>query len=161
AAGATVAASGTGFAAGEQVSLRWDSAAGSVLGTATADASGSISGGTLTIPASAAVGAHGIRAVGAARARPASAPVTVLAATANLTLSVSSQVPGGALSASGAGYTPGSAVTLRWDTADGAVLATATASASGAFTNAGLMIPVGATAGAHTVLASDGTHSAS
>lgn len=67
--GSRVVVAGSGYGAGESVTVRWDctvnACTGPVLGTANTAANGVFSGLTVTIPSSAAVGQHMLGAIGA------------------------------------------------------------------------------------------------
>ncbi len=156
--GASLAVSGVNFTPSSTVTLRWDAADGTVLGTTITSASGAFSAVTVTIPGSAATGIHALFAADGTLS--ATSMVTVLPL-AGLTLDPSSALAGTAVSAAGAGFTPDAVVTLRWETVSGTVLATPSADSSGAFTGASIIVPLAASVGTHMVFAGDGTFTAS
>ncbi|MBI4498958.1 MAG: hypothetical protein HY689_13785 [Chloroflexi bacterium] len=157
-AGAAISLSGQHFGAGATVTVRWDGSSGTVLGTTLANASGAFSGLTVFIPVAASVGDHLLSASDGTLS--ATTPLAVLP-DATLVLTPSSGLPGTQVEAAGAGFGANGAVTLRWETFTGTVLATAATESSGAFTGVRIRIPADATTGSHTVHASDGTRSAS
>ncbi|MCX6022669.1 MAG: hypothetical protein NTZ05_13250, partial [Chloroflexi bacterium] len=158
AAGGAAIITGHDFAADAAVTVRWEGEDGAALAATTATADGSIVGVSVVIPVAAAPGVHHLFVTDGSL--EATVAFTVTAGT-TLTVAPASALPATNLLASGAGYGAGAAVTLRWDAADGAALATATAGSSGAIDGVSVVVPAAAAAGAHTVYAGDGTHSAS
>jgi hypothetical protein len=75
--GSAVKATGSGFGATEQVRLHWQTATGTVLGTASSNAVGSVGPLSITIPTTATVGTAKVVAVGATSTAQATASFKV------------------------------------------------------------------------------------
>jgi len=103
-----------GFARGEVVTIRWDTASGPQLAHLTASTKGTTSG-TVTIPPGSQPGSHALVAVGAMSGLRASRSVTVTTGTAQVSLSSTTGSPRSRLVVSGSGFTAGEPVDLFWD----------------------------------------------
>jgi predicted alpha-1,2-mannosidase len=113
--GDTTSVTGSGFAAGEQVKVTLDGAAGT---TAAATAKGTITT-TLTVPGSAEPGRYAVVASGAASDTPAAATVDVQPSAApayqpQVTLSPSSGPHGSLMSIAGNGFAPRELLTITF-----------------------------------------------
>lgn len=74
--GQSITVAGTGFQANETVQLYWDSAVGTSLATATADANGNVNQ-SVALPSNATPGSHTLIGVGATSGQSLTAPVTI------------------------------------------------------------------------------------
>ena len=160
--GGTISANGVaGFGATENVSIRLDSATGTLLATAPSmvvtNASGAASGFSVTLPTSATTGTHMLYAFGGTSGITASATITVspapaLAFTA-ATAPAGQAVTGGTVS----GFTANEGITLHLDSATGTTLvmnpATVTTDSTGAATGISATVPSTTSTGSHTVYA--------
>jgi hypothetical protein len=140
---------GTGFAPGEQVDARWNGIGGPALGHATADSSGALEALAFRVPSSPA-GDYGVYVTGETSGKAAFALLRVVPALRVLPVT---GAPGSAIAITGRGYGAHDLVTVRWgcdvepeSRCAGAVLATATTDADGAF-SASASIPAGASPG--------------
>ncbi len=144
--GTVMTVSGSGFAATETVSIKFDT---TTIGSATTS-SGAFSA-SVTIPSTATPGTHSIIATGATSGYIASAAFKVLAP--NLTISPTSGLPGVVISVSGTQFGASEIVTIKLSTT---ILGTATASSTGAFT-ASVTIPASTAPATYTISATGGT----
>ena len=147
--GGAVTVSGGGFAAGESVTITIDGV-GEPLAIARTGATGLLSPTSLTIPYTATVGAHTLTATGEVSGRKATAPLTLTAVVATVSLVPTTTNRGGLLTISGANFAAGEAVTV---TADGVItpLATITATAQGLLPPTGVSVPYALATGPHTL----------
>jgi hypothetical protein len=142
AVGSTITASGSGYASGAKITLKYD---GNDLTSATADNNGSFSA-TFKVPAGPA-GQHKI--IITDNINPATLNFT---ATAASLLSAGTGNVGSNVDVGGDAYAPGSTITIKFDAN---VIVTATADASGSYM-ATLTIPA-SKGGNHTITVTDGT----
>jgi len=147
--GGTVTVSGSGFAAGETVTVTIDGVS-EPLAIARTGATGLLAATSLTIPYTATVGAHTLTATGEVSGRKATAPLTLTAVVATVSLVPATTNRGGLLTVSGGNFAAGEAVTI---TADGVItpLATMTATAQGLLTPTGVSVPYTLATGPHTL----------
>jgi len=147
--GGAVTVSGGGFAAGESVTITIDGVS-DPLAIARAGATGLLSPTSLTIPYTATVGAHTLTATGEVSGRKATAPLTLTAVVATVSLVPTTTNRGGLLTVSGANFAAGEAVTV---TADSVItpLATITATAQGLLPPTGVSVPYALATGPHTL----------
>ncbi len=150
--GSSVAVSGSGYAAGEIVSVAWDTLSNQ-LATATADGHGSFSA-SLTVPANAAAGNHVVLAAGQNSHFSQATTFTVNASAntggASISISPPSGPAGSQVAVSGSGFVAGEQVNL---TIDGASLTSVTSDSNSAF-SLNVTLPSGLSNGAHTIAAS-------
>jgi len=147
--GGSVTVSGSGFAAGETITVTIDDVA-TPLAVAHADNAGLLPVTPVTIPYTATVGARTLTATGAVSGRKAMAPLTLTAVVATVSLVPATTNRGGLLTVSGANFAAGEAITI---TADGVItpLATITATAQGLVPPTGVSVPYTLAAGPHTL----------
>jgi hypothetical protein len=143
--GSTATVNGTNFKSGERVKIFWDTTSSTPLSTPTASGTCGVSAST-TVPA-AVNGPHTLIAVGQTSGKSASSTFTVRAAEK---LAPASGVTGTRVTAALSGFKAHQAVTLRWDTTSGTVLATVATNAAGGAT-ATFRVP-STTRGTHRVL---------
>jgi large repetitive protein len=157
--GATVSASGTGFASGESVTLYWSCTAkpctGSpVLATVVADAGGAFSNVQFTVPTNAQAGVVKVGVLGTTNF------VTVnFTVTATLIIVPGSGAHGSAAKVSGTGFEPSAAITVSWNCSAAScpspvTLATPTTDANGDFSAVSVTIPSSAV-GTYSLRAAD------
>lgn len=149
--GSTVTLTGANWAPQEPVSITLDGAA-APLTVAKANADGTLPATALTIPYSWTASQHTFAATGAVSTRLATAPVTVGATSASLSVTPAATNHGGLVTVQGSNFAPAEAVTL---TIDGVItpLAVQTTNAQGVLPLTGLSIPYGIAAGAHVLSA--------
>ncbi|MCA9834554.1 MAG: hypothetical protein KC435_11430 [Thermomicrobiales bacterium] len=141
-AGTTTKVSGSGFQPNELVTIRWNSASGTSLGTVSAGADGTFANKDVTIPVTASKQTYAIWATAnSGQQGSASYTVNQLAAV-TITLSPTSGQAGTTTKVSGAGFQPNETVTIRWNSASGTSLGTITAGTDGTFANKDVTIPV-------------------
>nr|MBA2278129.1 M23 family metallopeptidase [Chloroflexia bacterium] len=128
-AAATISVGGTGFASGERVNLRWDSASATPLTTVTASSGGAFTA-QVTVP-DATRGAHAFYATGETSGKQASASYTL---TASLARTPTEGVPGTQIAVTARGFGANEGVKLTWQSATGSTLGTATTNAAGTAT---------------------------
>ncbi len=147
--GGSVTVSGSGFAVGETITVTIDDVA-TPLAVAHADNAGLLPVTPVTIPYTATVGARTLTATGAVSGRKATAPLTLTAVVATVSLVPATTNRGGLLTVSGANFAAGEAITI---TADGVItpLATITATAQGLVPPTGVSVPYTLAAGPHTL----------
>lgn len=155
----TLTAPAASFPAGVAATINFQSAGGTAIALATGvtNADGSFSQ-AITIPAQAPSGAATIAVVAGGITQAASFTVSLQAA---VTVSPSSAQPGAGVQVSGSGFTPNSTISIQ---IGGQVAGTATGSAMlanalGSF-NATIVVPSALAAGTTTLMATDGTHTA-
>lgn len=157
--GTQVAVSGTGFQAGESVSIKWNCSSatctGPTLATPTADGGGGIST-TITIPQD----VEGLYGIGARGSASQAFAFTNFIYRPHLTLSAASGPPGQNVTVTGYYFQPNTLVSIKWscDSASctsSTILATPTTDGSGYF-RATIQIPL-APPGAYYLGISDGT----
>jgi len=147
--GGAVTVSGGGFAAGESVTITIDGVS-DPLAIARAGATGLLSPTSLTIPYTATVGAHTLTATGEVSGRKATAPLTLTAVVATVSLVPATTNRGGLLTVSGGNFAASEAVTI---TADSVItpLATITTTAQGMIPPTGVSVPYTLATGPHTL----------
>ncbi len=153
----SVSITGTGFAAGEQVNVYWDSRAGAPAATTTTDPTGSFVTRVVVPPTP--FGLHTLVAVGQSSATTATAQFQV---TAKTFLQASSGHAGTANVLTGTGFAANELVTAWWKNR-GVYLGSATTNASGTFTRANAItftVPM-STTGTYPVIAVGQTSNAS
>jgi hypothetical protein len=142
AVGSTVTASGSGYTAGGKVSVKYDS---TEVASATADGNGSFSA-TFKVPEGPA-GQHKITVTDNIN------PTTLnFTATASVVLGATKGSIGSDIAVSGSGFTPGAAITVKYDSE--ATLGTA--DSTGSFSTS-IKVPYDSKNGPHTVSVTDGT----
>jgi hypothetical protein len=150
-AGAQVLVSGSGFAPGELVVLRFN---GMLLASAVADTAGNFGGAVLTIPDVTPAGTYSLTATGSVSGRSASSSIRVGIALppppASLGVSPTSAAAGAPVTIAGTGFRAGETVILSFD---GHVIQDVAASASGSLVVSSFFIPQGTAPGLHTVSA--------
>ncbi|MDE1879917.1 MAG: PKD domain-containing protein [Euryarchaeota archaeon] len=147
--GAPVKFTGYGFAAASAVTVSWS---GGTACTATTAGNGTFS--CAFSPGATPAGSYVFTATDAA-SNSATGSYTIYTL---VSASPDTGQPGSAFTVSGSGYAASGSITVTWF--GGGTLCTATATTSGSFSCAAT-VPAGATSGTHSVVASDGTHSAS
>jgi flagellar basal body rod protein FlgG len=145
AVGSRAAVNGSGFAPNAPIALTFDGS--SVATICTADASGSFSNCTFTVPAAPA-GPHTVTASDGTTTGTTS--YTVKPA---LSLATSAGAVGSSATVSGSGFAPNAPIALTFD--GSSVSTSCTANGSGSFSNCTFTVPATATAGIHTVAATD------
>ncbi|HWV35546.1 MAG TPA: M23 family metallopeptidase, partial [Thermomicrobiales bacterium] len=136
--GAAVMATGSGFAANENVTLRWGSASGTLLTTVRASSNGTFST-QLTIP-EAPAGDRAIYATGASSSRQTTATYGV---TPSLARNPTQGVPGTLIAVTVRGFGANEDVRLNWTSASGPVLGTVRTNGNGTGT-INITLPAGA-----------------
>lgn len=122
----TLAISGTGYGANEDVRIYWNATTVSPLTTIRASSSGAISG-SIVVP-NATRATHTIIARGVTSGRTAQQPFSV---TSSLARTPTEGVPGSRIAVTVRGFGPNEQVRLTWDSGTGATLATATTNGGG------------------------------
>lgn len=157
AVGSSVTVTGSGFSANTSVSFEWDgSAMAGVTSVTTNDKGGFIK--TFNVPVTSS-GEHTITARDATG--PAEAVYTVAAKIGfgpSQATSVTGVIPGNPVSVSGSGFQPGTTVNFFYDGAQ--LTTTASVLSNGTFSSVQIVVP-GGIAGVHTLIAQQGTNSAS
>src|SRR5262249_20595129 len=143
-----IVVSGSGFAAHQTVTIRWEGASGPALASVAADATGAFANQVVIIPSDATAGVHQIFASDGSASSTANVTVT---ASAGISLSVVTGMAGSMVTITGANFVSNSTATFHWDSISGAVLGVATADSAGAFGAVTITLPTGATAGAHAI----------
>lgn len=153
--GTSVTVTGSGFPPGTFVDLLFDSSAQT---NATASSSGAFTK-SMTIPSSATVGPHKIKASFGTSEIPET-PFTVTSSTPTITLSPISGPPGSSVTVSGSNFPVSTSITVKFDSNTIATIpSTLTSSTSGTF-SASFTVPSGSSPGSHTVTATGGTSTA-
>jgi hypothetical protein len=111
AAGTSVTVNGTGFQAGETVTVSFN---GNQVGTPTADSSGNFNM-SFTVPSNLAPGNFGLVAKGQTSNRTANASFTVSTSAAGITLSANQGAAGSAFSLTASGFRPGETVNITFN----------------------------------------------
>ena len=150
----SVTISGSGFTASSSVTVKFDTTTiATTPASITATASGTFSA-TITVPSTTTVGNHTISASDTV-GKTASALFNVIVP-AVITLSPTAGQRGITVTLSGSSFNPSSAITVKFDSTTLATTpSTLTTTASGAF-SATVTIPSTASAGSHTITATDG-----
>lgn len=143
--GARLSVTGTNFASGERVNIRWGNASGPILGYKNASSNGSFSGAIL-VPANASAGSTQIYLQSASGTTSVVFSVTAAPAP-TITVSPTSGLPGARLSVSGTNFKSGERVNIRWGSSTGPILGYKNASSNGSFSGA-ILVPANASAGA-------------
>jgi hypothetical protein len=140
--------SATGFRPGEQVKI---TVLGNVLATVAADAHGSFTNAAVHLPLSVGPGAVTVSASGLQSQKTGSAPLTVTARIASLSVAPSTITAGATVRITGGNFLPGEQVSLAVN--GGAAFATLRAGTDGSFTLT-TTLPLSLNAGASQVTAS-------
>lgn len=136
--------SGTNFASGERVNIRWGSSSGPILGYKVANSNGTISGAIL-VPAIASAGTSHIYLQSASGTASGTFTVTT-PPSPTAAVSPTSGLPGARLSVSGTNFRPGERVNIRWGNASGNILGYVIARSDGTVRGA-ILVPANASAG--------------
>ncbi len=142
--GAAVAATGSGFGAGEAIAVALD---GTPVVTGTATQVGTLSGITLTVPSPIAAGPHTVTARGTTSGRSQSTSLTV---TGQPTLALVPQtgIPGSTVTLVGVGFGATEPITVAFD---GTPVVTGTSTSVGTLPTLTFVVPAPTAAGPHTV----------
>ena len=143
--GTMVAVSGSGFGAGEPLTLLFD---GASLATATSSGAGTLSGAAFTVPNPVATGAHTVTVRGTTSGRSQSAAFTV-AGPPSVALAPNTGASGTTIVVTGSAFGATEPVTVSLD---GLVVASSTSTAAGMVGGIAFVIPNPVAAGAHTVV---------
>jgi hypothetical protein len=147
--GATVTASGSGFVAGEPVTVTFD---GAQVVTGSTSVTGTVAA-SFAVPGQAANGGHTVLLRGAASGITASASFTV-AAQITVAVAPASGAPGTTVTVSGNGFGASEPVTVSYD---GAQVAAGVSAASGSLPGLSFGVPNPTAAGPHTIVARGST----
>ena len=148
--GAQVVMSGSGFAPGETVLIRFN---GALVNGISANPAGDFAGVLLTVPSGTASGTYRITATGATTQRSAGTGLIVVAPqpipVAGVAISPLSALPGSQVLVAGTGFQPGETVLVSLNNA---LMQDLTAGGSGAFTNGAFIVPSTMAPGRYTVM---------
>ncbi|MCA9834553.1 MAG: S-layer family protein, partial [Thermomicrobiales bacterium] len=148
-AGKSYTLNGTGFLPGQQVTVRWNAANGTQLATLTPTSEGAISG-SITIPVTVAKGTYTLYVTSASGQSTTVSFEVVTLADVSASISAPTGQAGKSYTLSGTGFLPGQQVTVRWNSANGAQLATLNPSSTGGISGS-ITIPVTAAKGTYTL----------
>ncbi len=155
AVGDTITINGTGFTATKTVTFYWDNAIVSATTATTTDSGGSFTNSTFTVP-SASRGSHTLKAQDSV----GYSAVFTFTIAEKITITPTTGAPAATVTVAGSGFRATQTITIKYNnvaiSTNPAVIYT---DSSGAF-NASFSVPAGL-AGTYTVLATDGTYTAS
>lgn len=146
--GTTVTVTGSKFANSTSVTIKFDT---TTVATITSSTSGGFTT-TFPVPSNALPGSHTVNATDGTIT--GSAIFNVSVASATITLTPTSGAVGTSVTISGSGFTGGSSITIKFDTNTITITPSVIANPSGIF-SATIVIPSTATAGNHTITATD------